>query len=244
LQNAHPRYAVSIRRAPPRWPGPGCPTLTGCGSFARPLSGPFDGHSLRLDRTSPFLSEGGKVWNRRVSPIASGRGDGLLPDHRAGAQPQRQELVFMPRSRPSRPSRSAQVGGFRRSDSRETDQTVVKDAERSDGLLTRPGSTARCFASCRYQKIAYVVSHRLHLGELSLDGRHLTVAPGDGHGVLCISGTQARRPVCEADLRREGSNWRTGSSPALRCEKNISPSVTQVTLGRARGLLCLLKTGS
>jgi hypothetical protein len=136
------------------------------------------------------------------------------------------------------------AGGFRRSDSRETDQTVVKDAERSDGLLTRPGSTARCFGSCRYQKIAYVVSHRLHLGELSLDGRHLTVAPGDGHGVLCISGTHARRPVCEADLRREGSNWRTGSSPALRCEKNISPSVTQVTLGRARGLLCLLKTGS
>ena len=35
---------------------------------------------------------------RRVSPIASGRGDGLLSDHRAGAQLGRQELVFMPRS--------------------------------------------------------------------------------------------------------------------------------------------------
>jgi hypothetical protein len=34
--------------------------------------------------------------NRRVSPIASGRGDGLLSDHRAGAQLGRQELVFMP----------------------------------------------------------------------------------------------------------------------------------------------------
>jgi hypothetical protein len=34
--------------------------------------------------------------NRRISPIASGRGDGLLSDHRAGAQLGRQELVFMP----------------------------------------------------------------------------------------------------------------------------------------------------
>jgi hypothetical protein len=34
--------------------------------------------------------------SRRVSPIVSGPADGLLPDHRAGAQPQRQELAFMP----------------------------------------------------------------------------------------------------------------------------------------------------
>jgi hypothetical protein len=31
--------------------------------------------------------------------IASGRGDGLLPDHREGTQPQWQELVFMPQRR-------------------------------------------------------------------------------------------------------------------------------------------------
>jgi hypothetical protein len=44
----------------------------------------------------------GRPYRERVSPIASGRGDGLLPDHRAGAQPQRQELVFMPLKRPCR----------------------------------------------------------------------------------------------------------------------------------------------
>jgi hypothetical protein len=43
-----------------------------------------------------------RPYRERVSPIASGRGDGLLPDHRAGAQPQRQELVFMPLMRHSR----------------------------------------------------------------------------------------------------------------------------------------------
>ncbi len=42
----------------------------------------------------------GRNW--RVSPIASGRGDGLLSDHRAGAQLGRQELVFMPPFEPLR----------------------------------------------------------------------------------------------------------------------------------------------
>jgi hypothetical protein len=37
---------------------------------------------------------------RRVSPIASGRSDGPLSDHRAGGQPAQWELVFMPQSRP------------------------------------------------------------------------------------------------------------------------------------------------
>ena len=37
---------------------------------------------------------------RRVSLVASGHRDGLLPDHRAGAQPRRQQLVLMPRRRP------------------------------------------------------------------------------------------------------------------------------------------------
>ena len=36
----------------------------------------------------------GKFRCRRVSPIASVAGDGLLPDHRPGAQPQREGLVF------------------------------------------------------------------------------------------------------------------------------------------------------
>jgi hypothetical protein len=47
---------------------------------------------------------------RRVSPIASGRGDGLLPDHRAGAQPQRQELVFMPATSHWRSIAKSQAG--------------------------------------------------------------------------------------------------------------------------------------
>jgi hypothetical protein len=36
---------------------------------------------------------------RRVSPIASGRSDGPLSDHRAGGQPAQRELVFMPHFR-------------------------------------------------------------------------------------------------------------------------------------------------
>jgi hypothetical protein len=36
------------------------------------------------------------IYRERVSPIASGRNDGPLSDHRAGGRPARQELVFMP----------------------------------------------------------------------------------------------------------------------------------------------------
>ena len=39
------------------------------------------------------------VRYRRVSPIASGRSDGPLSDHRAGGQPAQRELVFMPHFR-------------------------------------------------------------------------------------------------------------------------------------------------
>src|SRR5205814_1520940 len=68
LRKAHPRYVVSIRRAPPCLAQPGCPTLTGCGSFRRPFWGSFDGLTRsELGRTSPFRGEGGKVWNRRFA---------------------------------------------------------------------------------------------------------------------------------------------------------------------------------
>jgi hypothetical protein len=65
------------------------------GSVARPAA-----RSLRslMGRPRRFDRVPANGRSRRVSPIASGRGDGLLPDHRAGAQPQRQELVFMPRT--------------------------------------------------------------------------------------------------------------------------------------------------
>jgi hypothetical protein len=48
--------------------------------------------------------------NRRVSPIASGRSDGPLSDHRAGGQPAKRELVFMPHSGPS-PDPGGEVSG-------------------------------------------------------------------------------------------------------------------------------------
>src|SRR5260221_309744 len=56
---------------------------------------PSHTRNSRYGSTEPSDGRQANGRNRRVSPIASGRGDGLLPDHRAGAQPQRQELVFM-----------------------------------------------------------------------------------------------------------------------------------------------------
>src|ERR1700736_4140565 len=66
LRNEHPRYAVSIRRAPPCWPGL-FPTLTGCGSFKRPLSGPFDG----LTRSDLGLEFSRSRWRGRVTAIGA-----------------------------------------------------------------------------------------------------------------------------------------------------------------------------
>ncbi len=47
-------------------------------------------------RTSSLRSEGGKVCNRRVSPVAFRPGQGPLTQRIAGVQPAGREQVFMP----------------------------------------------------------------------------------------------------------------------------------------------------
>src|SRR6516165_1352660 len=54
-------------------------------------------------RTSPFRGNGGKVRNRRVSPVPVCPGEGPFTEPRADAQPRRPELVFMPHCRSSPP---------------------------------------------------------------------------------------------------------------------------------------------
>jgi len=51
-----------------------------------------------MGRTSPFSGKVGKVRRRRVSPVASRPGEGLLTERTAGVQPVRRERVFMPHS--------------------------------------------------------------------------------------------------------------------------------------------------
>src|ERR1700730_4040067 len=52
-------------------------------------------------RTFPFLREGGRVRNRRISPVAAHSGDRLLSKPTAGTQPCRREPLFMPDSGPT-----------------------------------------------------------------------------------------------------------------------------------------------
>jgi hypothetical protein len=71
---------------------------------ARPMS--------QLGRTSPFRDEGGKVWNRRVSPVAPRRGEGPLTEPTPAVRPRPGERLFMPHTCRSRyPPGSAQLGG-------------------------------------------------------------------------------------------------------------------------------------
>jgi len=51
-----------------------------------------------LGRTDAIDRELGNDWNRRISSVASGRGDGPLSNHRAAGQLAQRERVFMPRS--------------------------------------------------------------------------------------------------------------------------------------------------
>jgi hypothetical protein len=53
-----------------------------------------------LGRTFPFRGDGGKVWNRRLSPVAVPPGEGRLTEQTAGVQPAQSEQVFMPHSGP------------------------------------------------------------------------------------------------------------------------------------------------
>ena len=46
-------------------------------------------------RISPFLGEGGKVWNRRISLVAGRPGEGPLTEPIVATQPRRQEPLFM-----------------------------------------------------------------------------------------------------------------------------------------------------
>ena len=57
-----------------------------------------DAPRSRNDRLGPNLAVSRTAGNRRVSPLASGRSDGPLSDHRPGVQPAQRELVFMPLS--------------------------------------------------------------------------------------------------------------------------------------------------
>jgi hypothetical protein len=67
-----------------------------------------------MGRTFSFPDEGGKVRNRRVSPVAPNPGEGLLTEPTAGTQPERRELVFMPLKRPcQREGATARLGGNR-----------------------------------------------------------------------------------------------------------------------------------
>ena len=47
-------------------------------------------------RSSPFQGEDGKVWNRRILPIAARPCEGLLTEPTGGVQPWRREPLFMP----------------------------------------------------------------------------------------------------------------------------------------------------
>ena len=70
IRRVHPAGTALLAR-------PGCPTLTGCGNFGAPVSGPFDGLTRSgLGRTSPFRDEGGKGLEseRRAHYPASPKG--------------------------------------------------------------------------------------------------------------------------------------------------------------------------
>jgi hypothetical protein len=51
---------------------------------------------LLWGRTSRFRAEGGKVWNRRIFPVAERRGQSRLTEPLADAQFQQRERVFVP----------------------------------------------------------------------------------------------------------------------------------------------------
>ena len=67
-----------------------------------------------LGRGFPFRGAGGKVRNRRISPVAAHSGDRLLSEPTAGTQPCWREPLFMPLTRHSshcRPAGRSGVGG-------------------------------------------------------------------------------------------------------------------------------------
>src|SRR5258707_2431717 len=68
--------------------------------------------TVRKGSNLPFRGKGGKVRNRRVSPVAPRPGEGPLTEPTAGAQPWPRERVLMPQNRRSRrASGSAESGG-------------------------------------------------------------------------------------------------------------------------------------
>ena len=58
--------------------------------------------TVRKGSNLPFRGKGGKVRNRRVSPVAPRPGEGPLTEPTAGAQPWPRERVLMPQRSRSR----------------------------------------------------------------------------------------------------------------------------------------------
>jgi hypothetical protein len=70
--------------------------------------------TVRKGSNLPFRGKGGKVRNRRVSPVAPRPGEGPLTEPTAGAQPWPRERVLMPHFRhwpmPAGPFRRVETG--------------------------------------------------------------------------------------------------------------------------------------
>ena len=77
------------RSAPTRVP---IPIAIGAG-YTAPSGGRF---TPAWDRTSPFGGEGGKVWDRRTSPVPVRPDVDLLIEPTSAGQPRPQERVFVP----------------------------------------------------------------------------------------------------------------------------------------------------
>jgi hypothetical protein len=90
IRRIHPAGTALLAR-------PGCPTLTGCGSFKRPLSGPFDGLTRSdLGRIAPLPLAWSCDRLRRISPVEAHSGEGPLTEQMTATQAQPPERVFMP----------------------------------------------------------------------------------------------------------------------------------------------------
>ena len=95
-------------------------------------------------RTCPLRGEGGKVWNRRVSPVAVRPGEGPLTERTAGVEPAQSERVFMPQRRPwPGPRESIGQSGkqsFDRAASSLSHHVTTAKTARHIGLSPRPCS--------------------------------------------------------------------------------------------------------
>src|SRR5579859_5174237 len=80
IANAHPRYVVSVRRAPPCWPGLGCPTLTAAqasGVRFRNLSGGLPRSDLGRIEPLPLAWSGDRLQRERTQALRRCRHPGF-----------------------------------------------------------------------------------------------------------------------------------------------------------------------